>query len=70
MENGYEINVTLNGKPFFSTKANDHYATSQRVANNITKRFPASEGFSVSMTYHYTDTRDVEIQKVYTARGE
>ena len=49
----YEINVSLNGEHVFAThkrSISNHFAA-QRVFNIIRNRFPASEGFAVSISY-------------------
>lgn len=49
----YEINVALNGRHYFATAPRS--LTTSKAASNMlidfVKRFPASEGFNISVSY-------------------
>lgn len=50
----YEINVSLNGRHFFATadrSCRDENDV-KKVLPEIMKRFPESDGFAVTVTYH------------------
>lgn len=50
----YSINVALNGRHYFATTERS-LSTSEQTANMVAdfvKRFPASEGFSISLSYN------------------
>lgn len=57
----YEINIALNGMHFFGTherSIRDDYAL-KRVYGEMKKRFPESEGFSVTVCQYRTSGRSV-----------
>lgn len=53
IQSHYEINVALNGKHFFATDSRSavdaHKA--QTLYNDIKKRFPVSEGYTIDVTH-------------------
>ena len=50
----YEINVSLNGRHYFATNARSitDSETAIRLSMDIKSRFPAKEGFKVTITYY------------------
>ena len=53
MQDHYRINVSLNGRHFFATAPNSVTSLDQAelVAREIRARFPATEGFLVTVTH-------------------
>jgi hypothetical protein len=52
MQSYYQINVAQNGRHLFATGPNSCWdeASARKAFNEIVRRFPASEGFEVSVT--------------------
>lgn len=50
----YEINVALNNKHYFATakRSATDLPTVMRLTKDIKDRFPTSEGYSISVSYH------------------
>jgi hypothetical protein len=62
----YEINVSLNGKHFFATADRSIGSTYElkKVLPVIVAKFPESEGYNVSVTYHENVGHGVDIDEV------
>ena len=59
----YEINVALHGQHFFATAQRScvTYMQAKRVYEELRKRFPPEEGFSVEIRKWETIGKEVEI---------
>lgn len=62
MTDGYEINVSLNGKHFFATALRS--APTERKAEELykvfEKKFPESEGYKIMVTYWHSIGEHIE----------
>jgi hypothetical protein len=56
MFNHFTINVSLNGRHFFATAPNScrNHADLDRVYPVIAQKFPATEGYEITVTYEQT----------------
>lgn len=61
MQSHYEINVALNGKHLFATHERSCVTNLQvrEVYKHLSKKFPASEGYELSVTYESIEGRNV-----------
>lgn len=60
----YEINVALNGVHFFATaeRSCPTYAQAIKVYKELEKRFPASEGYELTLTMWETRGEEIKIE--------
>lgn len=63
MPSYYEINVSLNGRHYFATapRSLTLYSEAMCAAADFQKRFPAAEGFKVTMTHWECRGQSIEI---------
>lgn len=59
----FEINVALNGRHYFATAERSlrDEASARQVAEDLSRRFPEHEGFSITLTRYETVGYKVEL---------
>ena len=65
----YEINVALNGKHFFATadRSITDTAKLETVLKVIVEKFPASEGYSISVTQNTQTGSIIDFKKILSS---
>lgn len=68
----YEINVSLGGSHLFAThkRSIQTSAQLQKVASIFVNKFPASEGFNISITYWAEEGRQVTVDSILKSKTD